>query len=231
MLIRVADLTVELHTPLEQYASFCSGYRVTEGTADFSVSVSEQERKREQDLLSVPLSPAGAENNALCRKISDQIVFYDGFLLHAAVVEVDGFGYAFAAPSGTGKSTHVNYWLQRFAGRARVINGDKPFVRRVGVAFYAYGSPWCGKEGLQVNAKTPLKGLAFLERSSENHIASLSTGDAVLRLFRQVLLPQDRNGMIALTATLDQFVQQIPVYRLGCNLSPDAARVAYEGMR
>ena len=66
---------------------------------------------------------------------------YGAFLMHAAVVEVDGIAYVFTAPSGTGKSTHVQLWLDHFGPRARVLNGDKPLFRFEGNTLYACGTP------------------------------------------------------------------------------------------
>ena len=54
---------------------------------------------------------------------------YDAFLFHAAVVSYAGCGYAFAAKSGTGKSTHVAQWMHALGDRVTVVNGDKPLLR------------------------------------------------------------------------------------------------------
>ena len=95
---------------------------------------------------------------------------FDAFLLHAAVIEVDGLAYAFAAPSGTGKTTHIALWKKFFGDRANIINGDKPIIRFENGTPYIYGTPWCGKEGYNINTKAPLAALCFIERSPENTI-------------------------------------------------------------
>ena len=41
---------------------------------------------------------------------------YDAILMHAAVIDNDGQGAAFAAKSGTGKTTRVNLWKTVFGG-------------------------------------------------------------------------------------------------------------------
>ena len=230
MLIRVADLTVELNTPLATNPFFCRDYRLDDGTPDFSVSVTSEQREYEKTIVSDPLTDTAAENNALCRGIARELSFRDGFLLHAAVVEMEGCGYAFSAASGTGKSTHVSYWKEAFGDRARIINGDKPFVRCVDGVFYAYGSPWCGKEGWNVNARVPLCALAFLERG-ENRVWRMETADAVEALLRHTLMPSDGAAMPAYLDVLDRFVKAVPIDRISCNMSPQAAVVAWEGMK
>lgn len=54
------------------------------------------------------------ERLALMRKIADHLPEHNCFLMHGAVISVQGDGYLFTAPSGTGKSTHVSlrHWGQ-----------------------------------------------------------------------------------------------------------------------
>ena len=51
------------------------------------------------------------ESICVYRRICEEIAAYDVFLMHSAVVEVDGAAYAFLARSGVGKSTHIRLWL------------------------------------------------------------------------------------------------------------------------
>ena len=51
------------------------------------------------------------ERLALMRKIADHLPEHNCFLMHGAVISVQGDGYLFTAPSGTGKSTHdTRHW-------------------------------------------------------------------------------------------------------------------------
>lgn len=45
----------------------------------------------------------------------------------------------------------------------QVFNDDKPALRRLDGRWYAYGTPWCGKDGINLNQKWPLGGICFLE--------------------------------------------------------------------
>lgn len=65
----------------------------------------------------------------LYRKICTRMLDYDAFLFHAAIVSYAGRGFAFAAKSGTGKSTHVAQWMRALGGDVTVVNGDKPILR------------------------------------------------------------------------------------------------------
>jgi hypothetical protein len=146
------------------------------------------------------------------------------------VIEYEGKGYAFAAKSGTGKSTHISLWKKVFGDTVRIINGDKPIIRYVDGKFFAYGTPWCGKEGFGVNDRVPLKALCFIDRAEENSIIRLAPEYALNRIFGQILMPEDAENLDALFSLLDDTLRNIPCYRLRCNMEPEAAAVSYEAM-
>ena len=91
---------------------------------------------------------ARCESDSLITSICDRMPFYDMFLMHAAVVAVDGVAYIFTAPSGTGKTTHTMLWKKHFGDRAVIVNGDKPLIRLQGGKVYVCSTPWKGKEEL-----------------------------------------------------------------------------------
>jgi hypothetical protein len=151
--------------------------------------------------------------------------------MHCAVIEYEGNGYAFAAQSGTGKSTHVSLWQKRFGNDVRIINGDKPIMRFYEDGLYAFGTPWCGKEGYNENDSVKLKGICFLERDTVNRISRITPKEAVTRIFHQVLTPSDLETLDALFPLLDRMLREVPCYVLGCNISEEAADVSYNGMK
>ena len=159
------------------------------------------------------------------------MVHFDAFLLHAAVIAVDGEAYAFLAPSGTGKSTHICLWLDKFGNRAQVVNGDKPILRFIDGILYACGTPWCGKEGLENNIMRPLKTLCFLEQSPNNSIRRLSLSEVIDRIFYQLLLPDDEDDFDYYMSLLDKMLAMVDCYLLQCNREPEAAELSYETMR
>ena len=147
-------------------------------------------------------------------------------LLHAAILEADGEGYAFLGRSGTGKSTHTGLWLQHIEG-SRIINGDKPVLFFDEKEVYAYGTPWMGKEGRGCKAKTPLKGLIFLEQAKSNEIRPLTPSETAMRLFSQILLPTDEANAEKTLALADELVKRVPAWLLGCTISEEAVKVCY----
>ena len=144
--IKLAGIPIGIDNRYAYVRRLCAGYE-TSGRPAFTVRASEREIRAEQGGQAGP-SRGYCESLCLYRQICRRLPFYDAFLMHASVVAVDGAAYAFAAPSGTGKTTHTRLWLQQFGSRAQVVNGDKPVFRFMDGALYACGTPWRGKEGL-----------------------------------------------------------------------------------
>lgn len=159
-----------------------------------------------------------------------QLLQFDGMMLHASAVVVDGRAYLFSANSGTGKSTHTQLWLKHFGDRAYILNDDKPALRLHDGVWYAYGTPWSGKHDISVNIGVPVAGIALVERSEENTIAPFDGTEAILAVLRQVNRPKDTVFRKQLLKLLDKLISEIPVWRLQCNMEPEAAQVAYRAM-
>ena len=121
-------------------------------------------------------------------------------------------------------------WQSRFGESVRVINGDKPILRLVDGRFLAYGTPWCGKEGMRINASVPLDAVCFLERSENNFIEKIDASGAILKVMKQIILPTDEETLDSLFPLIEKMLLCVPTYRLGCNISEQAAEVAYNGI-
>ncbi len=225
---RLADLNIEIRNRYRHTSAQCEGYLAPEGSVpDVTVSVPEDEHAK---LVAAhpEFGPGYLESIEIYRRLCTAILPYDAFFVHAAVVEVDGVAYAFSATSGTGKSTHISLWREYFPGQVTIINGDKPIVRRRGDGqFIAYGTPWCGKEGWNKNRSAPLGAICFIERSAENFITPLAPGDAVDRILGQLLHPKTAKEMDLTLTLTDSLLRTVPIYRLGCNISREAAELSF----
>jgi hypothetical protein len=231
--IKMAGLHIQINNKYKYLEELCRDYIVKCVSPDLSVSVTDEQIKAEQaDSLStgVVASAPYAESICMYREICNLMPKYGAFLFHASVVECDGRSYAFAAASGTGKSTHTNLWLEHFGDRARIINGDKPIMRFEDGQLRAYGTPWCGKEGHNINDSSPLTALCFLERGKTNTIRKLGNDESVLRLFPQVLLPTEESAIDMLFPLIEKMIDTVPCYCLACTISDEAVTVAYNAM-
>lgn len=156
---------------------------------------------------------------------------YNGLMLHASAAALGGRAYLFSGPCGRGKSTHTHLWQQTFGEAVQVFNDDKPALRRLDGRWYAYGTPWCGKDGINLNQKWPLGGICFLEKSQENRIRRLPAAEALPLILAQTTYRLQPHSMELLLASLDSLLREIPVFLLENRPEEAAARLSFETMR
>lgn len=154
-----------------------------------------------------------------------------GMMLHASAVAVDGRAYLFSGPCGAGKSTHTRLWQRTLGEAAQVFNDDKPALRRLDNCWYAYGTPWCGKDGINLNQKWPLGGICFLVQGERNHIRRLSGTEALGKILEQTMHRLNKEEMEHLLRHLDTLVQEVPIFELENRPEEAAAKLSYETMR
>ena len=239
-MISIAGWKVEINAMFELCRTYCEDY-LCEGDADFLVEISEKdiiyERKKseQEDILEgIPVrkfSDEYLETLAVYRKICTELLNRDALLFHGSVIAVDGEGYLFTAKSGTGKSTHTALWRREFGERAEMINDDKPLLKIKENKILACGTPWNGKHRLGCNKIVPLKAICILERAAQNHIERISAQEALPMLMQQSFRTGTPAGMMRLLDMLEQIMDKTKIYRLGCNMDPEAAHVAYDGMQ
>ena len=232
--IKIAGICVGLQNRYPDLEMLCRGYE-TEEPPVFCLEVSQEEMEAERHSQEHPFPDGYLETVCIYRQLALQMLQYNVFILHASVIALDGEGYAFLAPSGTGKTTQTRLWLEHFGSRAQVVNGDKPLIRMVAsegkTQFMACGTPWMGKEGLGANVTVPLKALLFVERSQEVSCTPAPEAETVGRLFRQLLMPRDYGQMDNLLTMVDTLVQTVPCYILRCDMTDDSVTAAYNAVR
>ncbi len=225
--ISVAGLNIGIEHRFNYILRECGPY-LTEKEPDFRVFTTPEKVIAEQRDFGERRSRA--ESICLQREIAERLPAYDAFVFHAAILKIDGRAYAFTAPSGTGKTTHILQYLERFGDRVTVLNGDKPILRRTDGEFYAYGTPWNGKERLGANTSAPLCGICFLERGEQNEIDELDGQSALPRMMRQIYLPQDARNRLRMLELLDALLARTPLYLMHCDPTPNAAEVSFRKM-
>ena len=226
---KFADKTVEVNSIFEKVHDYCKDYR-TDDPADFSVTTNEADIDYEKSRSDLKIfSNDYYEELAVYRKICEQMPFYDTILFHGSIIAVDGVAYAFAAPSGTGKSTHAALWRELFGERAVMVNDDKPLLR-VGECVTAYGTPYDGKHHISNKIAVPLKAICILERGEKNSIERVSAKEVYSVIVQQTYRPMDVAALGKTMGLIDMLTQKVELYRLHCNMDIEAAKVAYEGM-
>lgn len=222
---RIADFTVKMNCRSAYLQKLCLPYRCMENVeAEIDLRYSEAERER-----CPQMSAAMFEYNVTIGRFIKNILDKGAFCYHASALSVDGEGILFSADSGTGKSTHARLWHEFMSQEHEVIslNDDKPIIRLIDGKPWIYGSPWSGKHSIHQNDRAPVKALVFLERGEENRIEKLQPEEVFSRMFPQVIGGKSGESIAQLLELLDQFVRNISVYRLQCNISEEAVRLVY----
>lgn len=228
--IKIAGINVLVDNKYKYFEYLCRDYITRDEHTDFSVSADDEAISEEIRCADIHTDAAYAESVCLHREIAERLAEYDAFLLHSALIECDGTGVAFAARSGVGKSTHIMLWKKNFGERVRIINGDKPIIRFLDGKFWAYGTPWLGKENLGGNAFCEFKALCFIERGEKNNIVKLPAELAAMMMFSQIYLPKNGENAAKTLELADKFASMISFFKLFCNMDDEAARVSYNAI-
>ena len=227
IVIRMSELNIEIDTESDYVKRKCSDYTVDVTDADMKIGVSREEIEQEK-ALSPGYTDDYYEFVCIYRAICMKMPLYDRLLVHSAVIDDNGRGYAFSAKSGVGKTTHIRMWKEAFGDKISIINGDKPIYRFKDGKIYACGTPWCGKEGYNENRESELRAICFINRGEENRIEKFEGKDAADLVFGQIIMPRSADAAIKTLELCSQMLKSLPVYRLYCNISTDAAQVARE---
>lgn len=172
-----------------------------------------------------------SEHISTGRSFYNQLLGFNGLLLHASAVVKDGYAYLFSAPSGTGKSTHTNLWRKAFGyDEVLMLNDDKPALRLEDGRWYAYGTPWSGKTDQNLNLRVPLGGICLINRGECNSIEPYSGVTAAYELLQQTVRPNSAQVRGQLLELLDSLMVTVPVWRLYCTPTADAAILSHKVM-
>lgn len=228
MLFCISDLIVNVKE-VGSLAPYLNNYRY-EGNAPVDIVI--DPKGYELEKYGSALTDSDVHYLESGRMYHAKVLKYDGMYLHASAVEYQGKAYLFSAPSGTGKSTHTRLWQACFGEHARIFNDDKPTLRRLDNTWYAYGTPWCGKDHININMKVPVAGICFLKQGPQNKIRRLSSQEAVNRILSQTIRKFRTEARLdLLLGHLDKLVREIPIFELENLPVPEAAMLSYETMR
>lgn len=223
--IMLADLKINIEHKYDFMTSFCEKYLAQFDVPDI-VAVSRESAVENEKKL-VPSAPIElCESLCIYREIAERLPNFNSFVFHGAAIEYDGEAYLFTAPSGTGKTTHINLWRKYLGDKVKMINGDKPIIK-VGERHTVYGTPWAGKEGYQRNVCAPLRAICILKQGTTNRIVRLGINDALNHMMCQVYMPKDTSTLSKTLMLIGKILETMPVYKLECDISEQAFKTSY----
>lgn len=226
--IEIARLTVRLTAKYRQTFDFCREFLTDNESVDISVSTSDEGVAGEIARHEGGGSPEYYEKMYLYRLVSEQLPAFDLFAFHGAAIEAFGKSYVFAAPSGTGKSTHVALLTKHFGDSVTVINGDKPILGVSAENVTVYSCPWSGKEGWCANTSAPLGGIILLKRANQNSIKRIEPSEYLKELVLQAYIPESGEAFLKTLELMDSISKRVPFYLLECDISREAAETSFE---
>lgn len=226
---RIAGLNVLMEAEGELTKTRSEKYKYNfSGSPDFQIlgMKSNMERLKSDE----GLTEQEAEYVATGSRFYNYLTEFSGFMLHSSAVCFDNKAYLFTADSGTGKSTHTSLWQKYLGDKAFILNDDKPAIRLIDGKFYAAGTPWSGKTDQNENLLIEVAGVAVLKRGTDNKISPLSPATAVLPLLSQTAFPTNYDRIDTLSKLLEQFVENVPIFELYCDISEQAVKTSFEAM-
>lgn len=230
---KFGEIPVEVTNRGRYFYDCCLDYLAENEKPEFSIIATDEDLEYEQQQAEddMEFSKPYLEFIALYRKFCEKSVDYGVVLCHGSVLELDGRAYMFTAPSGTGKSTHARMWREHFGEKVIMINDDKPLLKFEKDGVYAYGTPWDGKHHLSTNRCAKLAGICFLKQAPENNIRSIQPDESVSLLMNQIYRPRNAESLMKTMDYVDRIITEVPIYLMECNISEEAAEMAYNAMK
>ena len=139
----------------------------------------------------------------------------NALLLHSSFIRWQGEGILFSAPSGTGKSTQADLWVQHQG--AEVLNGDRSCLRKAEGRWTACGLPFAGSSDIFRNESAPIRAIVMLSQAGENKIERLTAAQALRKIFPEVTIHHWDEAFVnkALNLLLE-LLGEVPIYHLAC---------------
>lgn len=161
----------------------------------------------------------------LVMKILDlprQMLHWGGLFLHASFIEVHRKAILFTAPKQTGKSTQAELW--RVHRGARVVNGDRALLRRIGGVWHACGSPYCGTSRICMADELPVRAVVCLRQSATNEAGPAGTRQALAALLDGCSYDTwDGEAVEKMLSLAEGIIGEVPFVNLAC--TPDERAV------
>ncbi len=233
-LLSIAGIPVEVQAAYGVLQTACAPYVASGGEPPLIRAAASPEDIDRERILAPDMPDPFLESAAVHRVIGEEIPLFGRLAFHGCAVVYGDRGFVFAAPSGTGKSTHAGLWLKYLAPEACLLNGDKPFVCVPSDADempVVYGSPWTGKEGWGYNGCAPLEGICLLRQDSRCSIRRLHPKAALTPILRQCYIPRvSSTAAVAALSLVDRLLSRVPVYELACDVSELAVATSFEAL-
>ncbi len=157
------------------------------------------------------------------------MIRHNRLLLHASLIDSVYGGILFAGPSGIGKSTQADLWVN--SRNAKLINGDRPILRKTD-RWLAYGSPLAGSSHCCLNEHVPVRAIVVLKQADQCEIHQISKADAFRLLYGlSTVYYWSREYVERTIQMVEDLTSEIPVYQLSCAPNLKAVEILEDQLR
>ena len=148
----------------------------------------------------------------------------NALILHAACVDTVYGGILFSGVSGAGKSTQAELWCRY--GKGRLINGDRPIVKRNADGWSAYGSPYAGSSGCHLDESCKIRAIVLPKKSDKCSLRKVEDAEKFRKVFGNLTLNLwDTDFVLKASDLIREMLSEIPVYELECTMEQEAVFV------
>ena len=229
MIVKIADIIIKINSSHPYVPSICKKYEIKKyDHIDFEVDITDEDYKNVRKHEEYKDYPDWyIEGGVVYRKICHQLYKYNAIMIHGTAILYNNKVYMLSAPSGTGKSTHANLIIEASKNKAIIINGDKPIIRLKDGKYYAYGTPWCGKEYEGTCQFAEVAAICFLERG-EPRIEGMSPKEVTKSIITEIVYPASEEEAAGLFRILNEVIMQCKLYKVYCDLSKESGKLSFE---
>ncbi len=226
----IAGLNIEVECRYDYLVRQCSGYMTEIGKAiDMSVCADDEALEAEH-ALTPDMSRGYIESICVYREIAERLPMHGAVVFHGAAISYRDKAYIFTAPSGTGKSTHIGLWKKYLGDSVKIVNGDKPVIKRSESGMLVCSTPWAGKENWHNNTIVPIGAICIMKRGSINRIRQAEPSEVLNVLLGQMYIPKNGEGAVLSLDILDALCETVPIYVLECDISETAVKTSFTAM-
>ncbi len=134
-----------------------------------------------------------------------------GILLHSSFIKLGERAILFTAPSGVGKSTQARLWCELEG--AELVNGDKSAV----YTDTAYGIPFSGSSGVQLNKSASPLAIVYLSQAKENSIKRMYGREAFMKIWEGCVVNLwNQNDVVRAMDNVNDIIAKIPIFHMAC---------------
>lgn len=225
---KIANLKFDITPIYNETYRLCKNFIIDEKECDIAIKSNQQIIDEERNISiedNAKYSDNYLETVAIYRQIGNIIPDYNGLIFHGAAIEYKNKCFMFVAPSGTGKTTHIDLWKKHIPN-LNIINGDKPIIRLIDDVPIVFGTPWNGKEHYGSNSSCELNSIIIVKRGDIDKIYKVDGSNYLNDLLSKIYIPKDKISIAF--DLINKMIQNVNVYVLECTMNDSAFITSFE---